>query len=118
MKSKLWFIQIPIMLFFIACYCVTELGWRGELNNAVLREKVYPVLSRSINFLTDIKFKVRGPKPPKNKVVILEIDSPALETLGRWPWHRDVMAYLIEKTFLAGAKVVGLDIVYSEPDLR
>ena len=116
--NKHWFIQIPIMLFFVGCYCITEMGWQGQLDNLFLREKVYPALSRASNFLTDIKFKTRGVKLPKNKVVILEIDSPALEALGRWPWHRDVMAYLVDKVFVAGAKVVGLDIVYSEADLR
>jgi adenylate cyclase len=118
MKAKFWLIELPIIFFFVGCFLITEMGWEGLLGQDFLREKVYPALSRPTNFLTDQKFKFRGPVPPKNKVVVVEIDSPALETLGRWPWHRDVMSFLIEKTFEAGAKVVGLDVVFSEPDQR
>ncbi len=118
MKKKLWLIQLPVVTFFSLCFWVTELGVRGDLENAFMREKVFPALSRATNVMTDLKFKTRGPISPKNKVVVVDIDSPALETLGRWPWHRDVMAYLIEKTFQAGAKVVGLDMIFSEADVR
>ncbi len=118
MLNRLWVLCLPFVFFFTLCYWVTELGVQGRLNVPILREGVYPPLSKFRNFLTDIKFKVRGTQKPKNKIVIVDIDSPALETLGRWPWHRDVSAFLIEKTFAAGAKVVGLDIVFSEPDRR
>jgi adenylate cyclase len=68
--------------------------------------------------LTNLKFKLRGPIAPKNKIVVIEIDDSSLGAIGRWPWHRDMTAYLIEKTFAAGAKVVGLDITFSESDKR
>ena len=42
---------------------------------------------------------------PQQEVVIVEVDSASLEKVGRWPWHRDATAYLIGKTFAAGAKV-------------
>ncbi|MFZ9596268.1 MAG: CHASE2 domain-containing protein [Bdellovibrionia bacterium] len=118
MRSKLWFLQIPFILFFTACYVLTEFGSQGKIEHQFLRESIYLPLSRPINFLTDLKFKFRGPVVPKNKIVIVQVDSPALDTFGRWPWHRDLMSYLIEKTFEAGAKVVGLDIVFSEADPR
>ena len=118
MRSKLWLFLLPVIGFFTFCFWVTEQGVHGQLESRFLRENVFPALSRVTHILTDLKFKVRGARPFKNKVVIVEIDSPALETLGRWPWHRDVTAHLIEKTFEAGAKVVGLDIIFSEPDPR
>ena len=118
MKRKLWLSQIPVILFFSFCFWVTELGVQGQLSNAFLREKIHPFLSRAANAFTDLKFLIRGSRPPKNKIVVVEIDSSALERIGRWPWHRDMMAFLIDKTFQAGAKVVGLDIVFSEPDPR
>lgn len=118
MKRKLWFSQIPIILFFTFCFWVTDLGVQGQLENSFLREKVHPLLSRSANSLTDLKFLVRGVRPPKNKIVVVEIDSSSLERVGRWPWHRDKIAALIDRVFQAGAKVVGLDIVFSEADPR
>lgn len=118
MKAKLWLFNLPLILIFCFCYWVTELGVQGELDQPFLRESVFPVLSRARNLLTDLKFKSRGPQPAKNKIVIVEIDSSALETLGRWPWHRDVTSFLIDKSFQAGAKVVGLDMLFSEADPR
>ena len=118
MKNKFWIFQVPIILCFSSCFLITDLGGKGALSNLFLREKVHPNLSRVANALTDLKFQLRGPQKPKNKIVVLEVDSAAIERLGRWPWHRDVVAFLIEKTFLYGAKVVGLDMVFSERDRR
>jgi adenylate cyclase len=118
MKKKFLVMQIPVVLFFTALYLVSDLGDRGDLGNATLRDKVYPLVSRAAHAFTDFKFNVRGSRPVKNKIVVIEIDSPAIERIGRWPWHRDATAYLIDKVFEAGAKVVGLDMVFSEADQR
>jgi adenylate cyclase len=118
MKKKLWWIQLPVMVLFTFCFWVTELGVRGQLENAFFREKVYPVINRTSNFFTDLKFHFRGPQPPKNKIVVVEIDGYAIERIGRWPWHRNVMAALIDRILELNAKVVGLDMVFSEADPR
>ncbi|OFZ21735.1 MAG: hypothetical protein A2X94_15725 [Bdellovibrionales bacterium GWB1_55_8] len=118
MKNKLWFLQIPFILFFTLAFVVDELGVQGALENATLRETVFPTLRRVSGLFTDAKFKVRGPESPKNKVIIVEVDSRSIEAIGRWPWHRDATALLISQIMEAGAKVVGLDIVFSEPDQR
>ena len=54
----------------------------------------------------------------KQKIVIVEIDDRAVNELARWPWHRDAIAVLVLQAVDAGAKVVGLDIVFPEPDQR
>ncbi|MGK5083672.1 adenylate/guanylate cyclase domain-containing protein [Bdellovibrionota bacterium FG-1] len=118
MKNKLWLFQIPFVLVFTFFYWVTEQGLQGELNNHFLDQKVYPALQRVSTLFSDAKFRVRGPTAPKNKVVVVEVDSPAIEQFGRWPWHRNHIAHLIDNIFAAGAKVVGLDIVFSEQDPR
>lgn len=119
MKNKLWLLQLPFIIGFSFVFFVTELGVRGDLENHFLRETAYRKVLRNISTaFTDVKFKLRGPTQPKNKIVIVEIDSASLDTFGRWPWHRDVAAHLIHAIFEAGAKVVGLDIVFSEPDVR
>ncbi len=117
-SKMLFWLQLPLVAIFTAAFLVTELGSQGKLESAFLREKVYPGVSRVANLVTDTKFKIRGPQAPKNKIVIVEVDSQSIEALGRWPWHRDVQAFLIHKVFESGAKAVGLDIVYSEPDKR
>ncbi len=118
MWKKIWLLQVPLIGFFTFSFWVTDLGVQGKLENLFLREKIHPFLSRAVNQLTDAKFLIRGAQEPKNKIIVIEIDSSSIERLGRWPWHRDIIAYLIEKIFLAGAKVIGLDMVFSEPDPR
>jgi len=66
--------------------------------------------------LEDLKFNARSalglaPKPNEN-IVIIEVDEPSVNIVGRWPWNRDVMASLFEKLY--EARIVGLDIVFSE----
>ena len=66
----------------------------------------------------DTKFQVRdllGQTPkPSDRVVVVAIDEKSVNKLGRWPWSRKVIASLIDK--LRQAKVVALDIVFSEPE--
>jgi adenylate cyclase len=38
--------------------------------------------------------------------------------LGRWPWPRTTIAKLVDRLKAGGAKAVGFDIVFSEPDIN
>ena len=118
MKSKLWLLQLPVILLLTTCYVITEMGSDGTLPYGFVSQKIFPSLRSVSGFFTNEKFRLRGPQPPKNKIAIVAVDNDSLASVGRWPWHRDVIAKLIDKTFDAGAKVVGLDIVFSEPDQR
>ncbi len=53
-------------------------------------------------------------KPPR--VLILDIDDKSLAALGQWPWPRTVLARLFERVMAGGAVVLGVDIVFPEPD--
>lgn len=110
--------QLPIVLVWTLAFLVADCGDDGTLSNNFLRTKVYPTLRRMEGFYTDLKFRVRGVEPVKNKIVIVEIDDRAVRELYRWPWHRDGVAALVLQAQDAGAKVVGLDIVFPEPDQR
>ncbi len=64
----------------------------------------------------DQRFKARGVIPPNERVVIVAVDDDSLTSVGRWPWPRDRIASLIERILGEyGAAVMGLDIVFSEP---
>ncbi len=119
MKSKLWFLQIPIIvLSTFAIFAVSETGHKTITNYHVQQMISAPLLNIS-NFFLDLKFNLRGPQAPKNsKIVILDIDNASVQAIGRWPWHRHVMAELIEKAFKANTKFIGLDMVFSEEDIR
>jgi len=64
--------------------------------------------------LYDLKFRVRGPKPASQDVVIVGIDDDSLKTVGRWPWSRDDMARLVSRVQEAGPRVIVLDIIFAE----
>jgi len=49
-------------------------------------------------------------------VAVLEIDEATIEKFGQWPFKRDVMAELIWRLREAGAGIIVLPILFSEPD--
>jgi CHASE2 domain-containing sensor protein len=56
-------------------------------------------------------------KPAPADIVIVAIDEASLESIGRWPWSRIVHADLVSKLKQEQARVIGLDIIFSEPEL-
>ncbi len=61
----------------------------------------------------DLLFRLRGPRPPDQRIVLIEVDEPSLQQLGAWPFprrlHADLLAHLRQAT------AVGFDILFPEP---
>jgi len=64
--------------------------------------------------LTDSYFRLT-PARQQSRVVLVLIDDDSLRQVGRWPWSRTILAGLTRKLSQAGASVIGLDILLSEP---
>jgi len=64
----------------------------------------------------DLRFKSRGTMKPHDAVVLAVIDEKSLNEEGRWPWPRSKIAKLIDYLSNDGAKVIGFDIGFLEPD--
>ncbi|NPU84257.1 MAG: adenylate/guanylate cyclase domain-containing protein [Syntrophaceae bacterium] len=64
----------------------------------------------------DLRMVSRGKVAPLDAVVIATVDEKSLSELGRWPWPRTTMAGLVDKLKKDGARAVGFDIVFAEPD--
>jgi adenylate cyclase len=64
----------------------------------------------------DLRMLSRGKLPSGGEVVIATIDEKSLSELGRWPWPRTTIARLVDKLKQNGAKAVGFDVVFAEPD--
>jgi adenylate cyclase len=64
----------------------------------------------------DLRMVSRGAIPVGGETVIVTIDEKSLSELGRWPWPRTVIAKLVDVLKGYGAKAVGFDIVFAEPD--
>jgi len=66
----------------------------------------------------DWQFQLRPPMTVSNKIMLIGIDDPAIEVLGRWPWSRDYHASLIQalSNKKYKPKVIGFDILFTEAD--
>jgi adenylate cyclase len=64
----------------------------------------------------DLRFLSRGDRKPSPAVAMVVIDEKSLEAEGRWPWPRSKFAALIDTLSREGAKVIGFDVIFSEPD--
>jgi adenylate cyclase len=53
---------------------------------------------------------------PTGMVAIADVDERSIAKFGRWPWPRSVEARLIDALKNYRAAVIGLDIVFSEPE--
>ncbi len=64
----------------------------------------------------DFRAKFRQDVRQPEEVAIIAIDDYSLAQLGRWPWPRSRVAAMLEKLNSYGPKVIGLNILFSEPD--
>lgn len=64
----------------------------------------------------DLRFLSRGSRKPSPTVVLALVDEKSLDQEGRWPWPRFKIARLVDILSQAGAKVIGFDIGFLEPD--
>lgn len=64
----------------------------------------------------DQRLKWRGKRETSGIVVAAVIDEKSLDKEGMWPWPRKKMADLIDRLSDDGAKVIGMDVFFTEPD--
>ena len=64
----------------------------------------------------DIQQRLHPRQAENLPVMIVEIDEKALQAYGQWPWPRTMIANLIQAITFRGALVVGLDLLFPEPD--
>ncbi|MBU2567342.1 MAG: CHASE2 domain-containing protein, partial [Elusimicrobia bacterium] len=66
--------------------------------------------------LYDLRAKFRQTKKANPDIVIVTIDDQSITNIGRWPWPRSVIAGLVDKLASTEPKVIGLNILFTEPD--
>jgi eukaryotic-like serine/threonine-protein kinase len=64
----------------------------------------------------DLRARMRASGQAAPEIVIAAIDEASIDTIGRWPWPRSVMANALDVISEAGAKVIGLAVLYTEPE--
>ena len=60
----------------------------------------------------DLLFRLRGPRPPDQRIVIVGVDEQSLAELGAWPLPRRLHGALLDRLRLARA--VGFDFLFPE----
>ena len=95
-----WFLSTIIVLLFISAY----------VNQTLLLKKIEL-------FMYDIGLQSSA-KPASDHIVILDIDDESIELIGRWPWPRTVMADMLTTLKNADARMVGVDVFYSEKQVN
>ncbi len=63
----------------------------------------------------DLLMNLRASASTTSEIVIVDIDDDAIEKLGRWPWPRSLLADGLRKVEAGNPKVIGLNIILSEP---
>lgn len=81
-------------------------------NPVAIREYIE---SRTYDFRLRLRDSIRKPHV-SDDIMIVSIDEKSIRGIGRWPWKREVMAELINRISEARPKVIGVDIMFTEPD--
>ncbi len=71
------------------------------------------------HIIYDYRLRLTMPGTVDDRIVILDIDERSLDSraLGRWPWGRDKIVALLQRLFdKYGVLIIGLDVVFAEPD--
>ncbi|MBI4345881.1 MAG: CHASE2 domain-containing protein, partial [Elusimicrobia bacterium] len=64
----------------------------------------------------DLRSRLRQSVDAGADIAIIAIDDDSIARLGRWPWSRTRIAEMIDLLAKAQPKVIGLNILFSEPE--
>ena len=86
-----------------ACVCIilSAIFWLGVLDVAELQG-------------FDLLVRLRGFGPPPENPVIVDFDTPTVQSLGTFPIPRSRVAEVIEKVSAGAPELIGLDLLLSE----
>lgn len=116
------FLGILISLFFVfVTYNYYEIKTQNEYER-LKNNKVRNFLFKSMEWLdlksTDGRFLLRGTEEPDPQSVLLTIDNRSVEEIGRWPWSREKMAFIVSEMNKYEAAALGFDIIFSESEVN
>jgi adenylate cyclase len=89
----------------------------GVIFSVMISYQRYPEFFMPFEYrIKDMMFIVRGEVKSDDRIVIVDIDEKSLKELGQWPWSRDKIAHLLENLRDYGVAIIGIDVVFAEPD--
>ncbi|HLY61618.1 MAG TPA: adenylate/guanylate cyclase domain-containing protein [Terriglobia bacterium] len=102
------FISSGICILSLVLYAFLYIGGRPAAALNFLYEMELKTL--------DMRFQIRGKRPPTSPVVIVTIDQKSQDVLGHWPFSRSHFAAALDALKNAGAKVIAFDVTFPQPD--
>jgi adenylate cyclase len=60
--------------------------------------------------------RLRGPRAPSGRVVVVAVDERSVREEGLWPWSRAKMARLVDGLAQGGVEAVGFDVIWADQD--
>lgn len=98
-----WFVGVFVALLFLAAY---------GLHTAPLQSLENKLYDAAVAANT---------RPADSPIVLVAIDEASIDRMGPWPWPRKVFAEMIQNMSAAGARIIGVDILFeksmSDPNL-
>ena len=79
--------------------------------------RAFPLLESMERIVYSVEMRLDLPRSMgENKIAIVNIDEKSLNQLGPWPWPRSLIAEMIRILKANGAKLVGLDLIFSQKE--
>lgn len=110
--------SIPVWAGFFIVAIVLALHVMSLAENDPNARRIAKPLAEIDTLIYDWRFQLLTPERPPTQIpiVIIDIDQSSISQEGRWPWGRDKIANLITSLQNQGAKLIGFDVVFSEPE--
>ena len=99
-------VRAGLVALLAAAATIAALEWFGDS----------PMMRGLETASLDMRLRLRGEKPPGAETVLILVDDRSLAALGRWPFSRRLFARAIDRLGEAGARVIVLDLLFSEPE--
>ncbi|MGU7769423.1 CHASE2 domain-containing protein [Burkholderia sp. MR1-5-21] len=87
----------------------------GCLGVAVILSSALGRVAASVDGLIYDRLLMLRSLPLSPDIVVVDIDNPSVQALGRWPWPRSVHARLLDTLARAQPAAVVYDVLFTEP---
>ncbi len=94
-----------ILISLICWGVLSTLHWAGAFSATDLK-------------LLDLRFHLRGERTAADAIAVVEVDDETIGAYGQWPLPRDSYALLLAALTGAGARAVGVDLLFIGSDAR
>ncbi len=116
-KGLFWLVTSPMMVGFVITFSTVKLTFdyystRGSKGRV---QGISGLIQTAHQKSIDYRLRARGPRPVDKNLALLTVDEKALNTIGRWPWSREILAQAVDRAFAGGARILAFDMVFPEP---